>query len=558
MWSRIARQSFRIFGWPGCAPASRTTPPNDATIVGSIERIGRSITSCVKVHHIYYVLALFDLVAVGTGLYLNSQLNQAFTKAVQINFSANKHLADSEALRELAKAVIGPSYNVFHSKDAQHELALFETSASEVARKTALFRMSVLEYSDASRSEIKNIVLERVGAIEMVLHEMTERCRTLLSHFRAGDITAAADMISQIDNHHHDFLIQTDALLKGLRYVESNLEADQFAEGQHLRRYEFVLGFMMVVMVCVVTVYGHKLGKVFQRNYDELRLAHAEARNAEAEARALAERLQVANADITKLNAELANNIVKLNEAHDEIIRKGKLAQLGQLTGTVASEIRNPLGAVRTAAVVVERKIKDKGLGLEQQLQRIHNGITRCDRIIAELLDFARSTKVVWTTVTVDDWVRRVVEEEAKTLPPMVQVFCDLGLGSSKAAFDADDMRRVIVNLLSNASQAMVGKGRDASCIVAANPKIHVATRRVADTIEITVTDNGPGIAEVNLQKVVEPLFTTKSFGTGLGLSVVEKILEHHGGGLRIKSKLGEGTAMTAWFPRAQPERKAA
>jgi NO-binding membrane sensor protein with MHYT domain/nitrogen-specific signal transduction histidine kinase len=289
-----------------------------------------------------------------------------------------------------------------------------------------------------------------------------------------------------------------------------------------------------------------------------LEAAECAARRAEAEARAFAEQLQAAHEDVTKLNVELANKIAKLREAQDEIVRKGKLAQLGQLTATVAHEIRNPLGAVRTAAFLIERKVTGKNLGLEQQIQRINNGISRCDRIITELLDFARSARLVCKAVVVDEWLRQVVEEEVKTLPPVVHVSCDWGLGDMTSAFDTDRMRRVVINLLSNASEAMVGKGKDAKEMVTSNPRIHVATRRAAHTIEITVTDNGPGIAEENLQKVLEPLFSTKSFGTGLGLPAVEKILEHHGGGLRIKSKLGEGTAMTAWFPIAQLEKKAA
>jgi NO-binding membrane sensor protein with MHYT domain len=289
-----------------------------------------------------------------------------------------------------------------------------------------------------------------------------------------------------------------------------------------------------------------------------LEAAESAARKAEAEARAFADQLKVAHGDVTKLNVELANKIEKLREAQDEIVRKGKLAQLGQLTATVAHEIRNPLGAVRTAAFLIERKIAGKGVGVEQHVQRINNGITRCDRIITELLDFARSSRLVCKTVAVDDWVRQVVEEEAKTLPPVVQVTCDWGLGATTSAFDTDRMRRVIINLLSNASEAMVGKGKDAKEMVTANPRIHVATRRAIDTVEITVTDNGPGISEETLPKILEPLFSTKPFGTGLGLPAVEKILEHHGGGLRVASKLGEGTAMTAWFPVAQVEQKAA
>jgi NO-binding membrane sensor protein with MHYT domain/nitrogen-specific signal transduction histidine kinase len=289
-----------------------------------------------------------------------------------------------------------------------------------------------------------------------------------------------------------------------------------------------------------------------------LEAAESASRKAEAEARAFADQLKAAHKDVTNLNVQLANKIEKLREAQDEIVRKGKLAQLGQLTATVAHEIRNPLGAVRTAAFLIERKIAGKGLGVEQQFQRINNGITRCDRIITELLDFARSSRLVCKTMAIDNWVRQVVEEEMKMLPPVVQVTCDWGLGDTTSAFDADRMRRVIINLLSNASEAMVGKGKDVKELVTANPRIHVATRLAVDTVEITVTDNGPGITEENLQKVLEPLFSTKPFGTGLGLPAVEKILEHHGGGLRIASKLGEGTSMTAWFPVAQLEQKAA
>ena len=80
-------------------------------------------------------------------------------------------------------------------------------------------------------------------------------------------------------------------------------------------------------------------------------------------------------------------------------------------------------------------------------------------------------------------------------------------------------------------------------------PGIRIESVRTARGIEISVTDNGPGITAENLLRLKEPLFTTKSFGTGLGLSAVEKILEQHGGGLEIKSKPGEGACFTAWFP---------
>ena len=119
-------------------------------------------------------------------------------------------------------------------------------------------------------------------------------------------------------------------------------------------------------------------------------------------------------------------------------------------------------------------------------------------------------------------------------------------------------MGRVFINLFSNAAEAMVGKGNAKVAVVTENPAIHVSTKAVNGNIEITVKDNGPGIGEENIRKILEPLFTTKSFGVGLGLPAVEKILEHHGGGLKIASKVGEGASFTAWFPIEQAQTKAA
>ncbi len=110
-------------------------------------------------------------------------------------------------------------------------------------------------------------------------------------------------------------------------------------------------------------------------------------------------------------------------------------------------------------------------------------------------------------------------------------------------------MRRVIVNLLSNASEAMVGKGDDPSKFAVSDPRIRVATKAGPRGVEIVVSDNGPGMAPEVLEKILDPLFTTKTFGTGLGLPAVEKILHEHGGDLIVESTPGQGAKFTAWFP---------
>ena len=268
--------------------------------------------------------------------------------------------------------------------------------------------------------------------------------------------------------------------------------------------------------------------------------------------------LQRINDEISRLNRELSSSMQKLKDAQDEIVRRGRMAQLGQLTATVAHELRNPLGAVRTAVFLVERKVKDKGLGIEPQVQRINNGITRCDNIISQLLDFTRTKALQSEHVDFDEWLTHTVEEEAQKLPEMVAIELSLGLNGLKVDIDPGRMNRVIINLMSNASEAMVGRGDDLSKIYTHSARMIIRSELTPRGVEVSVTDNGPGIPHENVVRILEPLFTTKNFGTGLGLPAVEKILEQHGGGLSFLSQLGQGATFTAWLPVSQAKAEAA
>ena len=268
--------------------------------------------------------------------------------------------------------------------------------------------------------------------------------------------------------------------------------------------------------------------------------------------------LQRVNDDITRLNIDLAENMRQLREAQDEIIKKGKLAQMGQLVATVAHELRNPLSGVRTSAYLLRRKLVGQAVNVDAQLSRIDNSVTRCDAVITQFLDYAKSQKLEYRKADFDGWVVKLVEEEAQKLPAMVAVECDLGLNEKIVSFDPGRLARVLINLISNASEAMVGKGDDPSKFATQTPKITIATRQSGNRIELDVRDNGPGIPEEHIAKVLEPLFTTKSFGTGLGLPAVVQVLEQHGGGLTVDGGLGTGATFSAWIPLTLEQAQAA
>jgi signal transduction histidine kinase len=239
----------------------------------------------------------------------------------------------------------------------------------------------------------------------------------------------------------------------------------------------------------------------------------------------------------------------ELTEAHQKNLRKDRMAQLGQLTATVAHDLRSPLGAVRTSAFLLRRKLMGKDLGVENALERIESGILRCDEIISQLLDYSRNSSPQKSEHDLDAWLAEQLDEHVQMLPASVELELEQGLDGRKVSFDPGRLQRAIINLVQNASEAMVGKTGEKENDGCRPPKIAVSTSLTRRGLEIAVTDTGPGISEDNLAKIMDPLFTTKSFGTGLGLSAVQKIFEQHGGGLDVKSVAGQGATFTGWFP---------
>jgi signal transduction histidine kinase len=282
------------------------------------------------------------------------------------------------------------------------------------------------------------------------------------------------------------------------------------------------------------------------RRLDVVEASSREATAARNQAEAANERLVAYNSDIAKLNSDLADKMRRLKDAQDELLKRGRLEQLGQLTATVAHELRNPLGAVRTSAYVLERHVKAKGLNADTQFKRINTGISRCDKIITQLLDFSRTRQIEAADAVLDDWLEATLPDIARDLPEKISLRCDLTLGDLHVAFDPSRLQRALINMINNASEAMTNLDRP--------PIIEVSTQRHGEMVRIIVKDNGPGMTEEVLHKVREPLFTTKNFGTGLGVPAIEQIALQHGGSLEIESTPGVGSTFSIILPIGKSE----
>jgi signal transduction histidine kinase len=212
--------------------------------------------------------------------------------------------------------------------------------------------------------------------------------------------------------------------------------------------------------------------------------------------------------------------------------RVERLAAIGQVGGGVAHELRNPLNVIKTSVYYLLNARNPTPEKRDEHLRRIERHVTLADGVITALSNFARMPLPDLKPVA----VRRVVEEAVEVNPPpdTVRVVHDWPGDLPSVLADTDQLRIVFANLVRNAREAMPHGGT-----------LTVAGRRVEGHVEVSVADTGAGIPPEHLSRIMEPLYTTKARGLGLGLALARAILEKNRGSLSAVSRPGEGTTFT-------------
>jgi signal transduction histidine kinase len=512
-----------------------------------------------RIHLVYFALAAFDLMAIVSGLWLSEWGKAEHERTVAIVSQAS---VLRETLRESQSYLLelnAISNEIFLTKDvkaASRTLIQKQKQFGLIFSKNALDgRMKNMWSSPQSDTPTptKNRLTAHLNQLDpkivshfVELHAgnqaaatamLVETSRTI-SNFMNGDEYEAAQHMALSDAAFRKAVQNTISSTADLDRQMNEMVENSKVVFETSTFWQYIVGAAILVMIGLACLYALTVGKVLKRKYLELEKSHAEAESYGAEVARI-------NDDVTKLNLDLAENILQLKNAQDELIKKGRMEQLGQLTATVAHELRNPLGSVRTSAFLLKRKTDGKGLGLEQQIDRIENGVTRCDNIITQLLDFSRTKMIEAKPADLDEWMEQLLREQSSKIDSSISIRCELGLNGLQVPFDSARLQRAIINLMSNASEAMLStKGFEAK-----DPAITIVTERKGAFVQIAVTDNGPGIATDVISKVREPLFTTKNFGTGLGIPAIEQIAAQHRGSLDIMSEPGRGATFTINLP---------
>jgi signal transduction histidine kinase len=255
---------------------------------------------------------------------------------------------------------------------------------------------------------------------------------------------------------------------------------------------------------------------------------------------------------LTQHAAELEQKVRErtsdLQAAQAELIKREKLSVLGQLTAIVSHELRNPLGVIRSSAYYLSRRRTESDDKTKKHLDRIEQQVSLCDSIIGELLEYTRGRRSAAVYGEINPWLEEVLDQ--MTIPDQVTLIRKLPPILPSVQFDPEKMRRVIINLVENAIQAVTARqvaeieqGRPYS------PQVIVATSIAGKGVRVEIRDNGSGMDAQTEERAFEPLFTTRARGTGLGLAIVKKIIDEHGGSVSLRSKPNAGTTVTVVIP---------
>lgn len=236
-------------------------------------------------------------------------------------------------------------------------------------------------------------------------------------------------------------------------------------------------------------------------------------------------------------------DVTELREMETVVRRSERLAAVGALAASVAHEVRNPLAAISGCAELLDTsEVNEED---QRLIKVIRSETARLADIVTELLDYTRERQLVRTRIDLAQALLELGDNfRADPSNAEVEIVVDVPKRVVSVELDVSQLTQVLWNLVRNGAQAMEGKGK-----LVLELRDH---RR--DRVEIDVRDEGVGIPAEDLERVFEPFFSTKSGGTGIGLALVHRIIDEHGGVIRVDSTPGEGTTFTVTLPRRAPD----
>jgi len=229
----------------------------------------------------------------------------------------------------------------------------------------------------------------------------------------------------------------------------------------------------------------------------------------------------------------------KLSHMQEELIKQERLATIGKLAAAVGHELKNPLATIKNIAYYFKKYLSTDNDKVKTFVNILDSEVNRAAGIINNLLDFSRLRKLNISQINLSEIIDTTI--------PFIYIPSDKKIEFKKeypkeliVEADKDKIKQVFINILQNAVEAISEEG-----------KITIATKELENNkIFISIEDNGCGMSEEVKEKIFEPLFTTKTKGLGLGLSIVKEVLLQHNGEIEVESELNKGTKIKIFLPK--------
>jgi len=242
-------------------------------------------------------------------------------------------------------------------------------------------------------------------------------------------------------------------------------------------------------------------------------------------------------AAIRSLNKRLDLDLAKIEDAYQSeyvarLQARERLANLGQIAGGIAHEIRNPLNVIKSSHYYLKMARNPSPAKRAEHMDRIERNVALAEQVVTTLTNFARMPVPELRPFPLEEAIRQAVADG--TVPGDIEVEVDCPADLPPALADPAQIRIALANLIRNACDAMPSGGR-----------LTLRGRGDSDDVEVAVIDTGIGIAPADLGRITEPLYSTKARGLGLGLALVRMILSKNGGSLHVTSEPGRGSTFT-------------
>jgi len=462
-----------------------------------------------RLHHLYYLLAAFDLVTVTLSLLLINQVAGSFEESVEVNELWAARLNDFAELSRLAAAVNAPGNDVFESRDPARESARLDEALVAFDRKIESLRSGF----DDLPPEQSASLLPAVAEVNDAIGRMVAEARIIFEALAAQDILRAGEHMAAMDRQYSAVNLALAELTGRAQHIQERHLVYLAGRAAAVRRSEWLIAGLILLMIVGVTFYGQRLARQVREQ-----------------------------AHITEELVEQRTR--ELEESHQRLRTAERLASIGTLAAGLGHDMNNVLFPVRCRLDVLDQA--DLPPDSQQELRSVRDSLDFLQQLSDGLRLLSADPESEAESVGVTDlgpWARQVEPLLRTALPKEVALSIEVPQALAPIAVAPHRLTQAIFNLVVNAGEAITGPGR-----------VRLYAEEVQEppsSIRVAVTDTGHGMSEEVRRQALDPFFTTKkrTLSTGLGLALVQGVAIAAGGSVEIESAPGRGTTVSVILP---------